>query len=237
MLPERAANAVGALDETAQRATQTIAKLVRQETGDALPLSAKAVSDVADKVSRRLGFSMGDMPPRAWLFSLLREGQKQTVDAIAKLSRKDREVVLESLLETMQRRASVRRGKELLLDGERMAALWNELPATTKGLFSKTTQRAIEGLSGYVSGIQRIGRFARTSIGGEVVEMAATSLLAMAFGPGVAVPFMLGKALSNPGPLARWLANEKLPNEIVRELALQGVQLETRRTAVEMTDE
>lgn len=107
------------------------------------------------------------------------------------------------------------------LDPARLLEEWKKLPRAVRDGYPKATRQAIQNLSTFGRALQRLGRFANTSIGGEIVESAATPLIAAAFGMHVAVPLVIAKALLNPGPLTRYLTRDTLPPEVARIVADQ----------------
>lgn len=74
----------------------------------------------------------------------------------------------------------------------------------------------------------RLGKIVSHPVGGEVAEIAATPLIGAMFGPGTALAVSLGKAILHPGPVARYLANNKLPSPVIRSAADQATRLALR---------
>src|SRR5690606_21570923 len=108
-----------------------------------------------------------------------------------------RDALAVNLSQMMERASKVADDGAKVLDGDRFLAEWRALPEVVRNAYPKAAQRATENLATMGSALQKFGRFANTSIGGEIVESAATPVIAAMFGMHVAVPLVVAKALLN----------------------------------------
>src|SRR5690606_36476288 len=94
--------------------------------------------------------------------------------------------------------------------------------------YPQATQKAIENLATMGSTLQRMGRFAGSTVVGEILEATAIPAISAVFGMHVAVPLMVAKAVLSPGPLTRYLTRDKLPSNFLREIGSQATRLGLR---------
>lgn len=114
------------------------------------------------------------------------------------------------------------------LNGTRLLEEWRKLPEAVRKAYPQATQKAIENLATMGATLQRMGKFAGSTVGGEILEATAIPAIGAVFGPQVAVPIMVAKALLSPGPLTRYLTRDKLPNDVVRAIGSEGSRLGLR---------
>lgn len=114
------------------------------------------------------------------------------------------------------------------LNGTRLLEEWRKLPEAVRKAYPQATQKAIENLATMGTTLQRMGRFAGSTVGGEILEATAIPAIGAVFGMQVAVPLLVAKALLAPGPLTRYLTRDKLPNDVVRAIGSEGSRLGLR---------
>lgn len=118
-----------------------------------------------------------------------------------------------------------------VIDGVKLSRAWRGVPESTKVLMPTVVRESLDSLTPLAAKLKRVGKFAATPAGGEVVEALVVPVATALFGAGVGVPLMVGKALLSPGPAASYLARTELPSEVTRLFLGQATKLGTR-TAV-----
>lgn len=234
LLPEgRATDAAVAIREAAGKAQRVIVDLVEsgavnkalaataREMGPPKRTAESLARALGEKTARQLGYG-GDTREfvARTFFNLTPEMAKTLQRRMGKTGFKDFQL---QSLSSLLTRASVRDGGKLRLNGERLRELWEQLPEASRGIFSQGTQRAVEGLSTFATATGRLARFAASPTGSEAMEMIITPAAFAVGGPVLGIPVMAAKALLFPGPLARYLSSDRLPNEFIQRIGRQSV--------------
>lgn len=189
-----------------------------------------AVATTAERAARALGldrarkFGYGAQAgAESFLARLMSEADDTALARIRKnLSSNEYKDFLAANLSGVISRATTGQGAKRTLDGGRLLQEWRQLPGSIRDAYSESTHKAVRNLAVFGSTLSRVGRFAASPAGGEVAEALAVPLATAAFGLHVGVPLMVAKALINPGPVARYLSRDKLPDEITRMVGRQA---------------
>lgn len=239
LLPQGAATtareATEAVQRAARQANDVFRSLTRHDAGRQIPAArptAEAIARVlGSERAKVFGFNDKQMSARGFVSRVFERGGPGDLARLRKrLGKKRFEDALSLNLASVIERATVRGpGGDRVLDGQRLAQVWRELPEATRNLYTRTTRQAVEGLATFGTTMQRLGRFAMHPVGGEIAEAAVTPVAMVVFGPSVGVPLLVAKSLMNPGLLVRYLTRDQLPSEVVQFLGGQAVRTEFRR--------
>jgi hypothetical protein len=251
MLPENAAltarDAMESLRGAAEQANTIFRRLVSTDTAKLAPaeLGSPALRRTADQVARSIGeqrtklFGFEQGKEAKFLSDVFRSGSRDVLETVRKrtTARGFNDFLAHNLAILIRRSTTKLPDGRFALDGERLLAQWQKLPEASQRLYSASTRHAIESLATFGSTLKRVGKFAASPIGGEVIEHAAIPAASAIFGPSVGVPLLVARALLMPGMLQRYLTRETLPGEITQLLAGQAVKGEIRRSAGGLLDD
>lgn len=239
--------------------SEIIRRLIRLDTSDVdLPQKTRIAQSVGRALgaqARRFGFDAADTGPRRLVSNVFERATPQQLDRIRRRmgANQFNDALTLNLGGIIERAVVVERGGRRVLDGERLLSVWRNLPEHTRRLYPRETQEAIEGLGAYAA-VHRMtpelaaqpnlafGPTAVTTGVGMAPQVIASGMGAAAdFGtPGIGagVSFLMARSLMDPkGFLNRWLTNETLPPEFLREVGSQGTRLTTRLGAASLLDE